>query len=84
MDLEGILLSGTSQTQKDINTVCYSLYVETKKHDKPMNITKKKQTHRCREQISGCQWGKEEGEGSIGVGDRGLLWNYMKSCVCNF
>ena len=81
MDLEGILLSGTSQTQKDINTVWYCLYEETKKYDKLMNITKKKQTHRCREQISGYQWGKEEGMGNIGVrrkkGSYGIIWNHM-------
>ena len=33
-----------------------------------MNITKKKQTHRYREQISDCQLGGE-GKDNIGVGD---------------
>ena len=32
-----------------------------------MNITKKKQTHRYREQTTGCQWGEGCGEGQ----DRG-------------
>ena len=32
-----------------------------------MDITKKKQTHRCREQTSGGQWGEGWGEGK----DRG-------------
>ena len=31
-----------------------------------MNVTKKKQTHRCREQTSGYQWGLD-GRGNIGV-----------------
>ena len=37
-----------------------------------MNITKKKQTHRYREQTSGYQWGEGRGEGQHGsVGLRG-------------
>ena len=35
-----------------------------------MNITEKNQTHRCREQTSGHQWG-EQGEGQNRVG-----WGY--------
>ena len=34
-----------------------------------MNITKKKQTHRYREQTSGYQLGEERERGKIGVGD---------------
>ena len=33
-------------------------YVESKKHDKLVNIIKKKQTHRYREQTSGYHWGQ--------------------------
>ena len=48
MDGLGIMLSEISQ--KDI---VYHLYVESKKYNKLVNITKKKQTHRYREQTSG-------------------------------
>ena len=45
-------------------------YVESKKHDKLVNIIKKKQTHRYREQTSGQQCWEQEGvRWSIGVGD---------------
>ena len=43
MNLEGIVLSEISQTKT--NTVCYHLHVESKKYNKLVNITKKKQTH---------------------------------------
>ena len=34
-----------------------------------MNITKKKQTQRYRQQTSSYQWGEGKGKGNIGVGD---------------
>ena len=37
--------------------------MESKKYNKLVNMTKKKQTHRYREQTSGYQWGEERGEG---------------------
>ena len=37
-------------------------YVELKKYDKLVNKTKKKQTHRYREQTSGYQWGEGRGQ----------------------
>ena len=37
--------------------------MESKKHSKLVNITKKKQTHRYREQTSGYQWGEGRGGG---------------------
>ena len=46
--------------------------MESKKYNKLENITKKKQTHRYREQTSGYQWGegrKEEQQRGGGVGD---------------
>ena len=43
--------------------------MESKKYNKLVNITKKKQTHRYREQTSGYQWEKEEGRAKRGVGD---------------
>ena len=36
---------------------------DLKKLQQTMNITKKKQTHRYREQTSGYQWGEGRGEG---------------------
>ena len=58
MDLEGIMLSEISQ--RKTNTVWY---VESKKYNKLVNITKKKQTHRHREQTSSYQWGERRREG---------------------
>ena len=43
------------------------LYVESKKYNKLVNITKK-QTHRYREQTSGYQCGEGTGEGQYGDG----------------
>ena len=46
--------------------------MEAKKYNKLVNITRKKQTHRCREQISGYQWGEgREEEQDRGRGLRG-------------
>ena len=52
INLEGIMLSEISQ--KKTNTTCSSchLYVEPKKYNQLVNITKK-QTHRYREQVGG-------------------------------
>ena len=49
MDLEGIILSEINK--RKTNAVWYHLYVESKKYNKLVNITKKKQAHR--EQTSG-------------------------------
>ena len=40
---------------------------ESNKYNKLVNITKKKQTSRYREQTSGYQWGEKRGRGNIGV-----------------
>ena len=50
-------------SQRKTNTVWYHLCVESKKYNKPLNITKKKQTHRYREHTGGYQWGEGRGEG---------------------
>ena len=50
------------KSDRKTNTV-YHLYVESQKYNKPVNITKKKQTHRYRKQTSNYQWGEERGEG---------------------
>ena len=54
MGLEAIMLSGMSQMAKT-NTVWYHLYVESKKYNKPVNTTTKKQIHRYREQTNGIR-----------------------------
>ena len=43
--------------------------MESKKYNKLVYITKKKQTHRYKQQTSGYQWGEEGGKGTTGVGD---------------
>ena len=47
MDSEGNMISEISLfVQRKTNTVLYHLYVESKKYNKLVNITKEKQTHR--------------------------------------
>ena len=64
MDLQGIMWSEISQTEKDkyhmISLICKIQKI------KKANKTKWKQTHRCREQMDGCQRG---GGGWIGKED---------------
>ena len=50
MDLEGIMISEVSQ--RKINTV-YHLHAEPEKYNKLVDITKRKQIHKHREQTSG-------------------------------
>ena len=50
MDLEGIMLSEINQRKS--NTV-YHLYMESEKYEKLVDMTKKKQTRRYREQTGG-------------------------------
>ena len=58
--------------------------MESKMYNKLVNKTKKKQAHRYREQTSSYHW-KERREGgqyrSKEFFVKGLLWDYMKSCV---
>ena len=46
--------------ERKTNTV-YHLYVESKKYNKLVNITKKKQTHSCEEQTSSYRGKRERG-----------------------
>lgn len=62
---EGIMLSEVRKT----NPV-QLFYVESKKYNTPVNITKRKQIHRYREWTSGYQWG--EGRGGKQGRSRGL------------
>ena len=79
MDLEGIMLDEISQRKKD-KYCMISLYVESKKQNKWINITKQKQSNRYRGQTGGCQRrGKRlwccKGLGAGGEGDnRGHYW----------
>ena len=43
--------------------------MESKKYNKLVNITKKKQTHRYGEQTTGYHWGEGRGRDKIGAGD---------------
>ena len=54
VNLENIMQSEISQ--RKTNSIWYHLYMESKKYNKLVNITKKKQTHRHREQTSGYHW----------------------------
>ena len=53
MNLEDIMLSKIHQ--RNTNTVWYHLHMESKKYNKLVNISKKKQTHVYGEQTSGYQ-----------------------------
>ena len=59
MDLEGIIPSEISQTEKDkscmISLTCGIYKIQ---QTSEYNNNNKKQTHRYREQISGYQWGE--------------------------
>ena len=50
--------------------LCDITYMDSKKYNKLVNITKKKQTHRYREQTSSYQWGEGRRERKYRV--RGL------------
>ena len=58
MDLEGIMLSEISQNGQTPYDVTY---MWNRKHNKPVNKTKEKQT--WREQSSSYLWGEESGKG---------------------
>ena len=58
------MLSEISQTEKDKYCMISLICGNSKKYNKLGNITKKKQTHRYREQISGYQWGEGRGRGN--------------------
>ena len=66
MDLECIILSEVSQTEK--GKYCISLICGILKNNTLATKTKKKETHRYREQTSGYQGGEEGRRGNIGVG----------------
>ena len=68
--LGGHYANEVSQTKT--NTAWYHLYVEPKKYNKLVTVTKKKQTHRYRQQTGSHQWREGRGEGKYrGRGVRG-------------
>ena len=70
------MLSEIRQTEEE-NTVCYHLYMDSKKYNKLVNIIKKKHTYRYREPTRGYQWGEEREEGQDrGRGVRGTAIRY--------
>ena len=62
MDLEGILLSEISQTEKDYYYMII-LICRIWKVQQTSQYNKKKQTHRYREQTSGYHWGEGQSRG---------------------
>ena len=59
IDLEGTMVHEMSDRERQI---LYDItYVESL-NNKLVNKTKKKQTHRYREQTNSCQWGEGRGE----------------------
>ena len=69
----GVLCLVKHAKQRKTNTVWYHLWVESKKHRKPVSITKKEQTHK--EQTCSFLWGEESGEGQC-KGRRLWVTNY--------
>ena len=59
LDLEGIMLSKISQTEKDKYCMwfTYMWNLKKKKKKETVNITKMKQAQRYRKQTSGYKWG---------------------------
>ena len=66
LDLEDTMLSGVSQ--RKTNSVGHHLYVESKKYNKVVNLTKKKQIYRYGEQLAVTRGEREIGRGNTGVG----------------
>jgi len=54
--------------QRENNRYC-KISLESKRYNKLVNIIKKKQTHRYREQTNSYQWGEGKVRDNIGEGD---------------
>ena len=64
MDLEGIISpSKWNKSDRERQILDDITYMWNLKHNKLVNKTKGKQTHRHREQTSGYQWGEGGGKG---------------------
>ena len=66
-DLETVIQSEVSQKEK--NTICYHLHVESKIWVQMNLFTKQKQTHRFQKQTSGYQRGNVVGRDKLGAWD---------------
>ena len=55
-------------SQRNENTIQYHLYLEHKKYNKLVNLTKKKQIYRYGEQLAVTRGEREIGTGNTGVG----------------
>ena len=64
-------------SQKKKYTSQYHFYVESKKHNKLVNKTIKKQIYRYKEQNSSYQW-REEREGNTGEGREKVIMELSK------
>ena len=58
-----------NESEKEKNILYDATYLESKKYNKLVNTTKKKETHRYREQINGYQWGEGRGARQYRTGD---------------
>lgn len=71
MDSEGIVLNEVSRTRKTKTSTTGVTYMRNLKIKKQtVNTTKKKETHRSREETRGYQWGQGRGRSNIGVGSK--------------
>ena len=75
MDLEIVIMSEVSQTEKE---KCHmtSLICGMEKKMIQMNLLTKQETHRLRKQIHGC-WGEERGLEYLG----NLRWTGTQCCI---
>ena len=57
--------------------------MESKKYNKLVNKTKRSRLTDIENKLVVTSGEREEGRGNVGVGEKekGLLWDYMKSCV---
>ena len=69
MDLEIIILSEVSQTEKDKYHKISLIYAESKKMIQVSLFTKQKHTHRLRKPTYGYQRGKVRGRDKLGIWD---------------
>ena len=67
MVLKGIMLKW-NRSDRERQRQWYHLHVKSKNYNKPVTITKKRETQINREQTSGYQRG-ERRQGSVGLGD---------------
>ena len=67
MDRPRVYNASEISQRRKTNTLCCHLHMESKRYNKLVYMTKRKQTHRYREKTSGYQWEREGGSGKIGI-----------------